>query len=282
MAYGYGYWPAYVPVASRRKRANKEAAALKKSGRAVTPVTIEGRTISRTFWGKAWCTNLESYSDYATRLPRGRSYVRNGSVIHLEIGSGKIEAIVCGTDTYTVKLGIRKLASARWTKLVDACAGGVTSLVELLAGKLSQGVMEIVTHKERGLFPHPEEITLSCSCPDWATMCKHVAAAMYGVGARLDAQPELLFRLRGVDPAELLAKSVGRAAVTASRPRAASLADDALGDIFGIEMDAGPKAPAAAAPKKKRAAVVKKGAPAKGAKAAVKRSLGRPGKRTAS
>ncbi|HVH43232.1 MAG TPA: hypothetical protein VM925_12845, partial [Labilithrix sp.] len=120
-------------------------------------------------------------------------------------------------------------------------------LVELLGGKLSRGVMEIVTHKARGLFPSPEEISLSCSCPDWATMCKHVAAAMYGVGARLDAQPELLFRLRGVDPAQLIAKSVGRAATKASRPRSRTLADEALGDIFGIEIDE----PARKAPKPK-------------------------------
>lgn len=255
-SHGYGSaWPVYVPVAERRKQAEKEAAALRKKGRVVTPIFIEGRKIATTFWGKAWCDNLESYSDYENRLPRGRSYVRNGSIMHLEIDRGKVEAIVRGTSTYTVRVVIEPLARARWNAVVDECSGGVASLVELLGGKLSSGVMAIVTDRGRGIFPKPAEIALSCSCPDWATMCKHVAAALYGVGARLDEQPELLFRLRGVDPAALVARSVGRAASKASRPRgrAPAIADDALGDIFGIEMDDGaPKTPPATpTPKRK-------------------------------
>ncbi len=238
-------WPAYVPVAERRKQASKEAATLRKNGRKVTPVVIEGRKITTTFWGKAWCDNLESYSDYANRLPRGRSYVRSGAIVHLEIGDAKIEAIVRGSSTYTVKLVIKALGRARWDAVIDECSGQVTSLVELLGGKLSRGVMEIVTDRVRGIFPSPREIDLSCSCPDWATMCKHVAAAMYGVGARLDHKPELLFRLRGVDATQLIAKSVGRAATKAARPRPRALADDALADIFGIEMDAAPTRPVA-------------------------------------
>ena len=234
-------WPAYVPVAERRKLAEKEAAALRKKGRTVTPVVIDGRKITTTFWGQAWCDNLEAYSDYANRLPRGRSYARNGSIVHLEINDGQIEALVRGTSMYTVKLVIKALARPRWSAVVDECSGQVASLVELLGGKLSRGVMEIVTCKTRGIFPNPKEISLSCSCPDWATMCKHVAATMYGIGARLDQQPELLFRLRGVDPAQLIAKSVGRAATKAARPRAPVIADDALGNIFGIEIDEGTK-----------------------------------------
>lgn len=230
-------WPAYVPVAERRKAADREVAALRKKGRTITPVLLAGKKLSTTFWGKAWCDNLESYSDYETRLPRGRTYVRNGSVVHLEIGEGKIEALVRGTKLYTVKLSIKALPRPRWSAVVDECTGKVTSLVELLEGKLSHGVMAVVTDRARGLFPGPTEITLSCSCPDWADMCKHVAATMYGVGARLDTKPELLFLLRGVDPAQLIASSVGRAAARASRTRAPALADDTLGSIFGIEID---------------------------------------------
>jgi uncharacterized Zn finger protein len=250
-SYGESAWPAYVSVADRRKLAEKEAAALRKKGRAISPVTLVGRKITTTFWGKAWCDNLESYSDYANRLPRGRSYVRNGSIVHLEIGGAKIEALVRGTSMYTVKLVVKALARPRWRAVVDECSGQVTSLVELLGGKLSRGVMEIVTNKTRGIFPSPNEISLSCSCPDWATMCKHVAAAMYGVGARLDAQPDLLFRLRGVDPAQLIVKSVGRAAAKAARGSKPGLADDALGSIFGIEMDDGAPVAAKAKPKPK-------------------------------
>jgi uncharacterized Zn finger protein len=232
-------WPAYVSVGERRKKAEKEIAALRKKGRTITPVVLEGSKITRTFWGKAWCDNLESYSDYANRLARGRSYVRNGSIMHLEVGSGKIEAMVRGTRTYTVTLAVTPLAPRRWSAVIDDCSGQVASLVELLEGKLSRGVMEVVTDVGRGIFPSPKEISLSCSCPDWATMCKHVAATLYGVGARLDDKPELLFLLRGVDPTQLVARSVGRAATKASASRRGrAIEEDALGAIFGIEIDA--------------------------------------------
>jgi hypothetical protein len=89
----YDYeWRPYVPVAERRRKAMREMEKRKKKGHAVSPVTVEGRTIARTFWGKAWCENLEGYSDYANRLPRGRTYVRNGSVVDLQIKPGEIHA----------------------------------------------------------------------------------------------------------------------------------------------------------------------------------------------
>jgi uncharacterized Zn finger protein len=238
---GYGsMWPAYVPVAQRQKQVEKEIAALRKKGRTSSPVVIEGRkrSIASTFWGKAWCDNLESYSDYENRLPRGRTYARNGSIVHLEIANGKVDALVRGTSMYTITLEVKALPKARWTAVTRECSGQVTSLIELLQGKLSHGVMQIVTDRARGIFPSPTEISLSCSCPDWATMCKHVAAAMYGVGARLDARPELLFLLRGIDPAELIARSVGGAAAKA-RVRDQTLAEGTLGGIFGIEIDEG-------------------------------------------
>jgi uncharacterized Zn finger protein len=249
----YSQWPAYVPVAQRQGAADKEVAALRKKGRTITPIRVAGRAITTTFWGKAWCDNLESYSDYSNRLPRGRSYARNGSIVHLAIGDGTIDALVRGTSLYTITLTIKPLAAARWSAVVERCAGEVTSLLELLGGKLSRGVMEIVTDKAGGIFPSPKEIALSCSCPDWATMCKHVAAAMYGVGARLDESPELLFRLRRVDPGELIAKSVGRAAAKATRANKPAIADSALGGIFGIDIEEAPAASAAAPAPKARA-----------------------------
>jgi uncharacterized Zn finger protein len=186
-------------VAEKRRRAEKKLAQMKKKGRAITPVRPEGRTIARTFWGKAWCDNLESYSDYENRLPRGRTYLRNGSVVHLEIAGGRVEALVSGSELYRVEIDITALGPARWKKIKKACSGGIASLVELLQGKLSAGVMATITRPREGLFPTPKEISLKCSCPDWAGMCKHVAAALYGVGARLDEQPHLLFLLRQVD-----------------------------------------------------------------------------------
>lgn len=240
-AWGYGRFPISLSVAERKNAALAEIAAMRKAGRSPEPVVLEGTKIAATFWGKAWCTNLESYSDFASRLPRGRSYVRSGAVIHLEIGAGTVRALVQGTETYEMTLAIDPLAPSRWDAVSKACAGEITSLVELLQGRLSSGVMGVVTDPKRGIFPSPCQIHLECSCPDHATMCKHVAAALYGVGARLDTAPALLFLLRGVDPAQLVQKTVGRAVKRARGARTKVIADDQLAGIFGIELDEGPE-----------------------------------------
>lgn len=233
--YYEGGWAPYVSVAERRRKAERTLAALRKKGRVCLPVAIEGRAIARTFWGKNWCDNLEAYSDYENRLPRGRSYVRNGSVIDLQIGAMKIAALVSGSDIYEVSVGVKALEPALWCAVRDECAGKVASLVELLQGKLSGAVMEVVTRRGGGLFPTPKQITFRCSCPDGASMCKHVAAVLYGVGARLDSQPELLFQLRDVDPGALIRQA-------GSLPVAATSADTGLAGVdlsalFGIELD---------------------------------------------
>jgi uncharacterized Zn finger protein len=235
----YGFRP-YVPVAKRREQAAREMAKLAKKGRVISPVAIEGRKIATTFWGKAWCENLESYSDYESRLPRGRTYVRNGSVVDLQIERGKVKATVSGSELYTLTIEIGVLPKPRWDAICRDCAGSVGSLVELLQGKLSKNVMERVCRADDGLFPSPDEIKLGCSCPDWADMCKHVSAALYGVGARLDAKPDLLFELRGVDRSQLIA-SAGKDLPMTQRPIAGErvLAEDDIGALFGLEMDAG-------------------------------------------
>ena len=246
----YGFRP-YVSVAERRRKAERQMAKLAKKGKAIRPVQIEGRTIARSFWGKAWCDNLESYMDYANRLPRGRTYVRNGSVVHLDIRSGEIEATVSGSELYQVRISITPAAKAKWKRLCGECAGGIGSLVELLQGRFSDHVMGVITRKETGLFPSPKEIELKCSCPDWATMCKHVAAVLYGVGARLDQSPELLFALRSVNHEELITRAAAVTDLAGKTPAAGpELAESELSAVFGIEMDAGAAAtaPAVAAP----------------------------------
>ena len=206
MAYGYyGGFPEYVPVAERRKRAARKLAQLRKKGHDPKPVQIDGRAIATTFWGKAWCDHLESHADLANRLPRGRTYVRNGSVIDLQIAEGEVRALVSGSEIYEVKVRIQPLAAARWKAVRRECAGQIGTVVELLAGKFSSAVMEVLCHRQKGLFPGTRELAMSCSCPDGAWLCKHLAAVLYGVGARLDHAPELLFTLRGVDGAELVA-----------------------------------------------------------------------------
>ncbi|HZZ62257.1 MAG TPA: hypothetical protein VFE63_13975, partial [Roseiarcus sp.] len=271
----YGFRP-YVPVATRRLQALKEMTRLKKQGSAVSPIVIEGRKIARSFWGAAWCDNLERYSDYENRLPRGRTYVRNGSVVDLQIARGNVEALVSGSEIYRVKVDIAVAAPARWKSICLDCAGSVGSLVELLQGKLSKNVMERVCREGDGLFPAPAEIRMSCSCPDWADMCKHVAATLYGVGARLDSDPDLLFTLRGVDRAELVS-TVGADLPLGAGQSERVLQDDDVAALFGIDIAApeatpapktregegqarGPIATAAPAPPKKAGPRMKAGA----------------------
>lgn len=233
-AYG---WKPYVPVAERRRKAARKVQQLAKKGRLVSPVVLEGRAIAATFWGKAWCDNLERYSDFANRLPRGRTYVRNGSVIDLQMGPGEVSAMVSGSDIYRVSVQVSAVSHARWTSICDDCAGAIDSLVELLQGRFSKGVMARICQQEGGLFPAPAEIKFSCSCPDWASMCKHVAAVFYGIGARLDERPELLFKLRKVDETALIAK-VGQALPLSKKgpTKGRVLASEGLSELFGLEM----------------------------------------------
>ena len=251
---GYGGFPPYVPVAARRARALAAAARFAKSqskqARTLSPVApIQGNKIARSFWGQAWCENLESYSDYAHRLPRGRSYVRHGCVADLQIGRGRVTALVSGSDLYRITIGIKSLPDARWEAVTGKCAGQIDSLVALLRGNLPDEIMEVVTDRDSGLFPAPREIDLDCSCPDWADMCKHVAAALYGVGARLDQKPELLFELRGVDHLDLLGGAASAATRGVAVPAGAKVLDRSdLSSVFGIEIDTAPRRAPASAP----------------------------------
>jgi uncharacterized Zn finger protein len=232
----YYDWKPYVPVAKRRERAKRIAAQLNGAGHNLSPITA-GRKIATTFWGQAWCQNLERYSDYANRLPRGRTYLRNGFVIDLRIEAGEVIARVMGSTLYDIKLTIKAVPAKQWQQVAGDCARSIDSLVELLQGRFSSAVMERIARPGTGLFPTPTEIAFTCSCPDAATLCKHVAATLYGIGARLDQEPELLFHLRGVDAKELIAK-----AGEGPRPAQRGVASDRildtskLTDVFGIDL----------------------------------------------
>lgn len=234
---GYFGWKPYVPVAERRKKAEKVAAKMRKNGAALTPV-IGGRgSIAKTFWGKAWCENLERYSDYANRLPRGRTYVRNGSVIDLKISEGAVQAQVMGSSLYKVAVKVFAVPTPQWQAISADCAGSIDTLVELLQGKLSKAVMERICTPKTGLFPAPKEISFTCSCPDWASMCKHVAAVLYGIGVRLDTQPDLLFSLRRADAKDLVAQAGAGLPKNKKAPAKTKVLDASLlEDVFGIEM----------------------------------------------
>ena len=233
----YSQFAPYIPAAKRREQTANKAKQMEKSGKKLEPVDIGGRKIAATFWGKEWCENLESYSDYSNRLPRGRTYVRNGSVIDLKIAEGRVTALVQGSSLYTVTITIAALANSAWGAFKKRCAGKIASLLDLLQGRLDKGVLEEITSRSGGLFPTPKEINLSCSCPDGAYMCKHVAAALYGVGARLDGKPELFFTLRGADMQELITAATAEAATADAGAAGSDLAADDLSAIFGVEIE---------------------------------------------
>ncbi len=243
---GYGRWAPYVPVAKRRAQASAYAKTLeKKYGRKLAPVKVEGRTIATSFWGQAWCDNLEAYSDFANRLPRGRTYVRNGSVIDLSIARGKIDALVSGSSVYNVTISISTLPAAAWREIQRDCARSIASLIDLLQGRFDRGVMQRLTMPENGLFPKPKEIKMHCSCPDSAGLCKHLAAVLYGVGTRLDQSPELLFTLRNVNHLDLISEAVTAENLDralAGKPDENLTVGD-LGEMFGIELESSASAP---------------------------------------
>ncbi len=233
----YYAWKPYVSVGQRQKLAEKAAAKAKKSGKNYTPILAYRGAVAKTVWGKSWCGNLEAYSDYANRLPRGRTYVRNGSVIHLQLTAGAVHALVMGSSLYAVNVTVQPVQQTQWKSICQDSAGSIASLVEILQGKLSTAIMQRICEPGKGLMPTPKEISFNCSCQDWAGMCKHVAAVLYGVGARLDQQPELLFTLRHVDAKDLIQVADGGLVAARKAPKAAKVLDDSLlADVFGLEM----------------------------------------------
>jgi uncharacterized Zn finger protein len=237
-------WYFYDDGRDQKEALRRKLESRRKRGEKFEPLIVPqgGRKLAHTFWGKAWCGHLESHKDYEYRLPRGRSYLRQGNVYNLSIEPGAVSASVAGSSLYEVTVTIQPLAEAAWKCIKDDCAGQVASLLDLLAGKLGDGVLRAVTDAERGLFPKPKEIRLSCTCPDHADMCKHVAAVLYGVGVKLDADPNLFFVLRSVDPSELLS-TAAQETLDQAHGTDAGLSGEDLGALFGIELDSSSPAP---------------------------------------
>lgn len=264
---GYGnYYPPYVPVAEKRAKADKKLKQLKKKNPDIRPVRLEGKALARSWWGKAWNKNLERYADYSNRIGRGRSYVRHNAVLDLQISPGLVTALVQGSSRspYEVEIHIKEISKKNWKDMITACQGGLESLQELLTGRFPKKLEDVFTARGQGLFPTPEEINFSCSCPDWASMCKHVAATLYGVGVRLDEDPSLFFTLRKRDVSELISSAVAKGTKTlldrAENKSDRVLEDTNLSDVFGIDMDEPEAAPATKAkpsPKSKKPARAK-------------------------
>ncbi|MGA7277463.1 MAG: hypothetical protein WBW79_05955, partial [Desulfocapsaceae bacterium] len=206
------YWgyPKYVTVAEKKAKAEKKLKQLRKKMPGIQPVILASSTLARTWWGKSWNSNLERYADYSNRIDRGKSYVRHGAVLDLKIEGGRVTALVQGTRAkpYEVVISIAPVKKSNWGQIRKQCRGELRSLPDLVAGKFPKKLGEIFLAEGKGLFPTPKEISFDCSCPDWASMCKHVAATLYGVGARLDEDPLLFFTLRQADTEELVARAV--------------------------------------------------------------------------
>ena len=239
----WSYYPRYVTIAEKKAKAVRKLKQLKKKNPDIEPILLEGRSIARTWWGKSWNLNLERYADYSNRIGRGRSYLRHGAVLDLRIDSGKVESLVQGTRSkpYSVGIKIKAINKKTWQGIKADCKGKLDSLQELLAGKFPKALGEIFTARGEGLFPSPKEIEFSCSCPDWAYMCKHVAATLYGIGARLDEDPALFFKLRKVKMKDLITQAVEdetrKLLKKAKKKTGRIIAESDIADVFGIEME---------------------------------------------
>nr|WP_321400562.1 SWIM zinc finger family protein [uncultured Desulfobacter sp.] len=239
----YGY-PKYVTVGEKRAKAEKKLKALKKKNPDIQPVVLEGQALAKTWWGKAWNQNLERYADYANRIGRGRSYVRHGAVLDLKIQPGKVTGLVMGSAStpYQVTITIKPIPPKQWQEIKNQCRGKMDSIKQLMAGKFPKALEELFTQKGKGLFPSPKEIELDCSCPDWAVMCKHVAAVLYGIGARLDQDPGLFFILRKAKINDLVAETVQESKkelLDRSGKKSSRIIDEKdqnLSDMFGIDL----------------------------------------------
>ena len=238
-------WPRYVSVAEKREKAEKKLEKLRKKNPDINPVAIDGRDIAKTWWGKEWNKNLERYADYANRIERGRSYVRHGAVLDLAMEKGEIRSLVQGgpSKAYSVIIKIKGLPKKRWETIKAECKGKMDSLQTLLAGEFPKALAETFTKKGVGLFPAPDEINFSCSCPDWADMCKHVAATLYGAGARLDEKPGLFFTLRNIDMNDLISEALKDKTKELLKKSAEktdrALEESDLSSLFGIDMEDG-------------------------------------------
>lgn len=243
MSWGY---PKYVSVGQKIAKAEKKLKQLRKKMPDIRPVILAGSSLARNWWAKSWNDNLERYADYDNRIGRGRSYLRHGAVLDLKIAPGKVTALVMGTaaNPYEITITIQPVSASHWQTIKKQCQGHLKSLQDLLAGKFPKALAEIFFTQDQGLFPTPKAIRFHCSCPDSALMCKHVAAAFYGIGARFDEDPSLFFTLRGVDSGELIADAVKGSTdelLNKTRKKTAKVIDDAdLADLFGIDMDLKP------------------------------------------
>lgn len=240
--YGSRYdnqWGEYISVGQRAETAVKHAE--KKLGKKNVQPAAKGRLKCNNFWGKAWLKHIRNLGDFEGRLTRGSAIAGNGTIAHLAITKGRIDAIVGGSEVYDISVDIVPLSRKRWNAIKEKSRGEIGSVVELLQGKFSDAVMQSLVDVKTGLFPDSNEFDLGCSCPDYVRLCKHLAGVLFAVGMRLDEKPELLFTLRGVDASELI-ETAADVRIASSTTDARTLNESDIAGVFGIEMQAEPAA----------------------------------------
>ncbi len=196
---------------------------------------IKARTqrgqFGKSWWAGRWSAALERLVD-SKRLARGRTYARKGQVLDIKIAGGRVSAPVQGSRPrpYQVTIEITPLSDEVWERVADALAEQALYAAQLLAGEMPQDIEEAFTAAGASLFPDKQkELKTSCSCPDWANPCKHVAAVYYLLGEQFDEDPFLLFELRGRTREQVMAAlRARRAGDTAAEEGAAE--EEALED----------------------------------------------------
>ncbi|HUZ78195.1 MAG TPA: SWIM zinc finger family protein [Chloroflexota bacterium] len=174
------------------------------------------------WWTRRWIAALEALG-WENRLERGRTYARTGRVLSLNIEPGLAEARVRGSRPVPYRVVIRLDAFSRgaWLRVMDLIAQKARYAGQLLAGEMPEDVDELFEEAGHSLFPtHSSELRATCSCPDDANPCKHIAAVHYVLGARFDADPFVLFQLRGMPRATLLEELRARRHVSPAGPPA--------------------------------------------------------------
>lgn len=224
-------YPRYVSAAERKEKSEKLIKKLQTSQN-LNPIVVKAKSIATSFWGKSWCRHLSTYEYYTARLSRGRSYLRSGTVVDLQISEGLVQAQVLGTSLYQVNIRFENLDPELWSEFVQKTSGEIDSLLDLLAGNLPEKITEVMCDPFSGFFPDESKIRFSCTCLDDADLCKHVAAALYGVAIRFDEDAKLFFILRGVDPSDLLKQ----ATKDFSSPQAEDISKEDLSDLFQIDL----------------------------------------------
>lgn len=201
-----------MKAADLEAQARRELIELKSAGEEVRPVVGTTRKLAAHFWGSAWMKHLALCESGGWSLSAGRTLLRHGCVLDLQLEAGLIRARVMEERLHDVEIALDPLDGERLEELRTICSGKIDSLVPLLEGTLDDALLATLCNAETGLLPEPGAWHMSCTCPDWSEPCPHAAAAIYAAGILIDAEPSLLFRLRQVSPEDLLQSPAEKAA----------------------------------------------------------------------